>query len=212
VGWDVPPFAGDQSPRLPALYKADPVGFLEQRVFRRWPRRYRAVGFKLFYYHARSAPQSSVWEYLRDRRDIRVLHLKRRNRLAQFVSLTLAFKTDVWSVCSSTRPLGESGESLEVNAEECRRHFAWVTGMEADCASFFEAHRVLDIYYEDLTRDSNEEMAAVQEFLGLDPETLPARTVRQQTRPLSQVVTNYEELRTRFKATEWSNLFDLPAD
>ena len=47
------------------------VAFLEQAVFRRWPRSCSAVGFKIFYYHACQAPHSAVWDYLRADRNIR---------------------------------------------------------------------------------------------------------------------------------------------
>src|SRR6478752_6510831 len=64
VGWDIPPFTSYQSPTLLTLYRSDPLAFLNKKVFRRWPRRYGAVGFKLLYYHARTPPHSIVWEYL----------------------------------------------------------------------------------------------------------------------------------------------------
>src|SRR5579859_4840291 len=37
IGWDIAPFIGQECGDLLARYRTDPVGFLEQWVFRRWP-------------------------------------------------------------------------------------------------------------------------------------------------------------------------------
>jgi len=45
-----------------------------------------------------------VWEHLRSDSELRIIHLKRRNKLAAFLSLRLALKTSHWSKASE--PLG----------------------------------------------------------------------------------------------------------
>jgi hypothetical protein len=97
IGWDTAPFNTSRSAKLLALYRADPVAFIGECIFRRWPRGWGAVGFKLFYYHARQLPYSSVWDYLAANRDIRILHIRRRNLLKQYYSLERAHKTNVWA-------------------------------------------------------------------------------------------------------------------
>src|SRR5688572_26178109 len=59
IGWDVPPFVKRQDAKTLSLYRSDPNLFLKKHVFRRWPRNILAVGFKLFYYHAREHPYLS---------------------------------------------------------------------------------------------------------------------------------------------------------
>jgi len=207
VGWDVPPFVSYQNQKLLTLYRSDPITFLEECVFRRWPSSYKAVGFKLFYYQARVPPQSFVWDYLVKQSEVRILHIKRRNVLRQYVSLQLAHKTNIWS---SIHPLIQDYQCIQLDVAACRNHFAWVRRTEEDCETMFKNHEVRSVYYEDLARDSNQEMEAVQRFLGLRYETLSARTVRQQTRPLSQVISNYAELREACIGTEWEKFFEHP--
>jgi LPS sulfotransferase NodH len=208
IGWDVPPFSSYQNQKLLTLYRSDPIAFLEKHVFRKWSSNHKAVGFKLFYYHARTSPQSAVWDYLVQQPEIRVLHIKRRNVLSQYVSLQLAHKTDIWS---STRTFSQDPQCIELDIGECQNHFAWVRSLEEECENFFKNHKVRTVYYEDLARDSNEEIEAVQKFLGLRHETVSAQTVRQQTRPLSQVISNYAELRDACMGTEWENFFEQPS-
>jgi LPS sulfotransferase NodH len=208
IGWDVPPFLTYQSAKLLALYRADPQRFLHTSVFRRWPQSYAAVGFKLFYYHARNAPYSAIWEYLAQNPDIYILHIKRRNILEQYLSLKLARVTEVWSI---TEPAAREPKPICLNIEDCRKHFQWVCSLENDCETFFARHKVKDIYYEDLALDSDAEMASVEKFLGLNEEKLNTQMVRQRTLPLSRAIANYNELKHAFAETEWADFFDAVA-
>jgi LPS sulfotransferase NodH len=208
IGWDFGPFRSYQNRKLLTLYSSDPIAFLEKHVFRRWPSNYKAVGFKLFYYHARTSLQRSVWDYLVDRPEIRILHIKRRNMLGQYVSLQLAHKTDFWS---STHPATQHPPCIQLDIAACQNHFAWVHRLEEECETLFKNHNIRNVYYEDLARDSTEEIESVQKFLGLRYEMLSAQTVRQQTRPLSQVIANYAELRDACIGTEWENFFEQPS-
>jgi LPS sulfotransferase NodH len=209
VGWDVAPFRSYQNRKLLTLYRSDPVAFLERCVFRRWPSSYRAVGFKLFYYHARTPQHSFVWDYLVQQPAIRILHIKRRNVLAQYVSLQLAHRTNVWS---SPRPDTSDTQCVQLDIGACQNHFAWVRRLEEECDTLFKNHDLKTVYYEDLDHDSNQEMEAVQSFLGLRCEVLRAQTARQQTRPLSQVISNYAELRGACVGTEWAGFFEHPTE
>jgi LPS sulfotransferase NodH len=209
IGWDVAPFINRQGAHLLARYRADPVGFLDQRVFKRWPRNYAAVGFKLFYFHTKIPPGSIVWDYLTDNREICILHLKRRNLLAQYYSLQLAHKMDVWSM---TRPASTVPAPLSLMPDACARHFASVRDQERECDGTLSGHPLKVLYYEDLSAAQESEVRAIERFLGLKQETLMARTVRQRTAPLSEVIANYEELKQTFVGTKWAEFFRGPAD
>jgi LPS sulfotransferase NodH len=205
VEWDVPPFNTYHNPRVNSLYRDDPLAFLGKHVFRRWPKEYRAVGFKLFYYHARKPPHSLVWDHLSSTPSIQILHIKRRNILAQYYSLQLAHKTNVWINNAGISVDDEPPMRLEVEA--CRKHFAWVRKLENECAEFFKYRRVHDIYYEDLITDQERKMAAIQEILELKYEPVTAKLTRQRKKPLSQTITNYVELKEAFKNTAWAEFF-----
>jgi len=205
IGWDVRPFVTYQSPRLIDLYRADPVAFLEYSVFRRWPANYAAVGFKLFYYHARQPPQSAVWDHLASDRNIRILHIRRQNLLAQYLSLLIAHKTDVWS---TTRSPPDQHEPIRIDVEACRRHFLDVRRSEDECADVFKNHAVRNVYYESLARNYAGEMQGIADFLGVRPERIGSNLVRQSKGPVSQTITNYDELKRAFANTCWQEFFD----
>ena len=209
VGWDVRPFTTHQSPRLLALYRSDPLSFLDRCVFRRWPVACEAVGFKLFYYHARRPPHAMVWDHLAQDRSIRIIHVKRANLLGQYCSLQLAHKTDVWS---SRRALDGEPPSVRLEIDACREHFAEVRAWEQECARLFGSHRVFDLYYEDLVSDRDRQMQAIQSFLELRHEPVSSALVRQRRRPLSSVIANYDELKHAFAGTQWAGFFGEMAE
>jgi LPS sulfotransferase NodH len=219
IGWDIPRFQNYQNTRLIHLYRSDPIAFLDKQVFKKWPANYSAIGFKLFYFQASESPYYMVWEYLRRNQDIAILHIKRRNLLEQYVSLTLARETGLWVKTGSS---DQEPVPVQLKIESCQQHFIRVRNLELECARFFNDHHVLDIHYEDLVRDLGPycdysagrqanfgfEMQRVQNFLGLLPEQVSSAMRRQKNAPLSQMISNYDELRQAFADTGWSEFFD----
>jgi LPS sulfotransferase NodH len=206
IGWDRWPFYSHQNPGLRRLHETRPVEFLETAVFRTWPRSIAAVGFKLFYYHARTGAQARVWDYLKDNPEIAVIHLRRRNILEQYVSLRLAHETNVWS---TSKP-GPPAEPIRLAPEACRRHFEEVRAQEEACNAFFACRRIHSITYEDLIADRAGAMAGVAAHLGVDLGPLKAKIVRQRTQPLAAVIANYDELREGFAGSPWESFFHAP--
>jgi LPS sulfotransferase NodH len=204
IGWDVHPYQDHQGERILGLYRSDPCRFIETKVWGRWPRGQGAVGFKIFYYHAREAPFSAVWDHLARDDEIRVIHIKRRNILAQYLSLQVAHRTNVWS---STERAAGAPEPIRLDPEECRKHFAWVRGLEDEADAFFAGHRMLQVSYEGLLADRTGEMGRVHRFLGVPEEDVEARTRRQRTVPLREAIANYDELSAVFDGTQWADFF-----
>ena len=207
IGWDVKPFASFQSPEIVSLYREDPVAFLQSHVFRRWPRACKAVGFKLFYYHARTSEHAAVWDYLAADPNLCVLHLRRRNLLAQYYSLCLAHQTNSWTK-SATKG---APAPIILNAQACGEHFGWVRALEEDCAAFFARNTVHDIWYEDLVAAQETTMGDIQHALGLERERVTARVERQRTNPLHLAIANYEDLKRDLADTPWSMFFESDA-
>lgn len=205
IGWDVKPFATFQPPDVVSLYRTDPVAFLESHVFCRWPRTSKAVGFKLFYYHARTPEHSVVWDYLAADPDIRVLHLRRRNLLAQYYSLRLAHQTNAWT--ESAKPHG-AAVPLRLDPRECRDHFGWVRALEEDCAAHFARQDIHDIWYEDLVADQGRTIADIQDCLGLARQFVKPTIARQRNTPLRLAIANYDDLGRQLADTPWAVFFE----
>src|SRR5262245_61558777 len=82
--------SGDESSTrtLTELRRSDPERFLEECVLDPGPA--RAVGFKIKYEELLRREYAWLLEWLKSRRDIRVIHLRRENRLKRLISVVTA--------------------------------------------------------------------------------------------------------------------------
>ena len=206
IGWDLPPYDQYlQSRSLIALMQSDPSRFLEKKVFRRFPKQISAVGFKIFYYHAQDDARRSAWAFLRDQRDLKVIHLKRNNTLRLTLSLKKAHLTDKWT---DTTGGEEDNLAIEFDYEECLQAFTQAPEVRKQYDIFFEGNDKIDVFYEDLYSDREREMKRIQEFLGVDYEVVKPSTYKQAKQPLSKAISNYFELKEQFRGTPWEEFFE----
>ncbi len=67
---------------------------------------------------------------------------------------------------------------------------------------------MMDIFYEDLAADKNFETNRVLKFLGLKDANLESNHVKQNNQSLSDLISNYSDLKNKFKNTEWEIFFE----
>lgn len=204
IDWGLPGYTSN-SPKLLSLIQSDPIKFLETQLFRPFPLQILAVGFKIFYYHAQDDGWQAMWPYLRDMKDLRIIHIKRRNLLKTFLSEQRAWKTGSW-VDTSGRESNQA--SVTLDHDECLRQFTTMRDQERKFDDFFENCLKIQVIYEDLAGDYVHEMERVQNFLGVTSETLKPSTFKQRKQPLSQAISNYDELKEAFKNTPWAEFFE----
>lgn len=206
IGWEFPDYDRFlQTPSLISLMQDDPIKFLEKKVFRKFPRRISAVGFKLFYYHAQEDSRKIVWTYLRNQKDLKVIHLKRNNTFKMILSEQKAFKTNRWT---NTAGQEEAKLALSINHEECLQRFSHEQQVKEEFDAYFEDHPKIEVIYEDLSRDYGSEMKRVQEFLGVNFEVVQPSTYKQSNQPLSEAISNYFELKEKCIGTPWEKFFE----
>ncbi len=202
IGWAYP---GPRStPGLVELRERAPLEFIDEVVFRKAPRRIGAVGFKLFYYHAREEHWACVWPHLKEM-DVKVVHLKRRDLLALLLSMTKALESREWSTTKEKQ--GKEG-SISLAYEDCLKGFETVQRWQKEFDAFFPEH--LEIHYEDILDDYHGQMRRVQEYLGVEYQPTHSPLKKQSVLPLHQAIANYGELRERFSDGPWAYLFDPP--
>lgn len=191
-----------QTPKTVTMLQEDSAKFIRQKLFGRYPRYLKAVGFKIFYYHAQN---TGVWEYLQAETNLRVLHLKRKNILKTHLSRKKAAATDLW-VKTSHRQEGQT--TFELEYDECLNDFVRTRQWEQKFDAFFQSHPMLEIFYEDLAANRAQEMRRVEQFLGVDFEAVQPSTRKQSKAKLSETILNYDALKSRFAGLEWESFFE----
>jgi|CXWL01.1.fsa_nt_gi hypothetical protein len=221
-----------------ALRNADPVRFLQVRIFGAQPPGIKAVGFKFLYPHIWGFEQ--LFDHLAADKRLKVIHLKRRNWLRVFASVRLAESSgrwiEDWGLAAKPRPWYRKAPGAilhpfrTVSRFRRRRDEAtqraqarpWLTLPKEDCVIWFErcrrdtargdalahGHETCTVYYEEILADRPAVFERVQRFLGVESVDLFVSLKRQNPEPLRQLVANFDELRVAFAETEYASFFD----
>lgn len=205
IGWEYPGYNKSQSLQLLSLFRNDPIKFLETEVYKTFPKQIRAVGFKIFYTHAQTDSWKPVWSYFKNDKNLKIIHLKRKNVLKAHLSLQKARQTGKWRNTSGSK---EEFTPLALDYQECLEAFTKTRALEEQYETFFEGHQKLELLYEDLSQDYLTQMKRLQPFLDVDPETVQPLIYKQSAHPLSQSISNYAELKEQFQGTPWEEFFE----
>jgi hypothetical protein len=189
----------------------DGAKFLRDLVFfeRYW--RPVASGFKLFYHQARDTESArKAWDYLISDKDVRVIHLVRRNMLESMLSLHIAVQTNEWARFKGDAPApNRTPDPLHLTPAECEGYFSEVEAHRRWARDSFAAHPMLEIEYEaDLCDRFQATMYRVQDFLGVPRRRARKMLEKQARRTAAEAVSNYGELKAHFAHTPYDSLFN----
>jgi len=190
-----------------------PVEYLENVVFQDYSNHIEAVGFKLFYDHAKNPEWLPLWDYLKNS-DIKIIHLKRWNLLARYLSLQLALRTETWMTLQSDQ--SSDVQPIILDPTDCFKDFCTITWYEEEMDEFFKDNSKLEVIYEQLSRNMTEECNRIQAFLEVEPQSLSTPTEKQRKRKKSEIIANYHDLKQKllpglekgWAKEEWLTFFD----
>lgn len=146
-----------------------------------------------------------VWSYFEDDTKIKILHLKRENRLKQYLSLCRAWKTNEWICHSLKKP--PTRKPIRIEPQNCLSYFKKMDEWEKKYHQIFRDNDALEILYERLQQDPQNELKNIQAFLNLPIRKLNSPLQKQRGEPISIAIKNYEELKDKFKGTCYEHYF-----
>lgn len=200
-----------KSQAVRSLRNEKPIQFLEEVVFRPYPRRIKAVGFKLFYSHGADPVWQPIWDYLKQDRSIKIIHLQRQNILKSHLSKAIATQRKCHierrGLFQPAAPPVEDIDPVELSYEACLQDFEQTVHWRKEAVEFFQDHAVKEVVYEDFIRNWDATLQSLQEFLGTQPQPLRTSIVKQSKRAMSESISNYWELKQRFENTPWAAFF-----
>lgn len=149
----------------------------------------RLVGFKVFYNHL----TDEEWQRLVARKELKVIHLMRRNRLRTVISLEIAFKTGKWTNAKNTSSAKEKRVTLD--PMKLIKRLEQIEEGEAATRVRFCDRPMLEIVYEELIRSPGEVFESVGAYLGVDGiDPGKIRLKQQNPESLEQLIINYNEV------------------
>jgi len=159
----------------------------------------RMVGFKVFYNHL----TADEWQKLVDWKDLKVIHLTRRNRLKTVISLEIAFKTGQWTKAGHSGGPKEKGVMLD--PLKLIKQIEQIEAGEASARARFCDRQILEVVYEELVQSPRQVFASVSEYLGvdgIDPDKI--RLKKQNPEGLGQLIMNYDDVGAVLRNTRFA--------
>mgnify|MGYP001034688135 CR=1 FL=1 len=112
----------------------------------------------------------------------------------------------MWTLGSEDLP--KKSKRIELSVAEAERAFRATRLREAEGDKRFGKHALLDIYYEDLVSDTRGTFHKLTEFLNVPYVPPSTKLLKQNPEPLSELIVNYQDLKTAFMGTEWERFFN----
>lgn len=159
---------------------------------------------------AAKARIEDVWSYFQKDTGIKILHLRRNNRLKQYLSICRAWQSNEWISMKSGAVSQAPLRPIRIEYLNCLGFFEKLGEWEKKFGRHFSRHEVHEVFYEDLARDPGGELEKVQTFLGLPLKRLDAQLQKQRREPVSEAIANYGELKARFKGSPYEEYFSNP--
>lgn len=184
---------------------ANQTAFLYKYVFDAQGK--KAVGLKLKHEELFLPKFGETREAIRKDTDIKVIHLRRENLFARFVSWWLAAKVTGVTEIHSEEKRPEI-TSVVIPIRDCHMDFDRSAARYDFFRKMYKDHPSLEVTYETLAGpDQKAEFARVQEFLGVAPQELTSKLRKVVTKDLRQIVENYDELAAHFASTRYAEFF-----
>ncbi len=179
----------------------DPVSFIERYIFQLYSSEILAVGFKV------AGANWQIWGHLRRLDDLKVIRINRKNYLQMLASFMIAMKRNAWTSKCSQKDYQVRDKSIILEYNDCKEYFGYWDRWQLLTKKIFSGHAELEVFYENLIDYREKTTCSVLEFLGVYHQPLISDLEKQNQEPLSVLVKNYYELKTRFSNTKWSKYF-----
>jgi LPS sulfotransferase NodH len=198
-----PPLEGT----LLSIRDRDPVAFLHDFV---WQKGSRAVsGFKGKYEELLMPEFRLVLEAIVSDPSIKVIHLKREDLLARYLSEYLAIAVYGFYQVRDERDRPR-GAKVRLSPQRADEDFQRVEQRHSMFANRLSRHDVLDVTYEQLVQAPSQTLARIQTFLGVtEHDDLRSPSKKLSTQPHRDVIENYDELASHFEGTPYQRLFEI---
>jgi len=189
------------SSELIKLRNERPIEFLENYVWKEYSKPFKAVGFKYFYDHDRHLTnKNDLVNYFAANSAVKFLHIKRDNLLATLFSYKRALAQQQWTK-------SDNDFRTSISVQECNDYFQQILYSQKLFDELF-TNRTLQVNYDNLLKATEQILQEVLDFIGVNAISLTTETSKNIETKLSDCITNYTELKTHFKSTDYAKYFN----
>ena len=179
-----------------------------KNLFRKFPRKIKYVGFKLFYHHPLKGDKE-VWDLVESDRSIVIIHLVRKNVLRSLVSKKIGLRTKQWTEnINSDESIDLENKKIELSPEECESYFEQINAYQEKTDRMFSNHRLIAVTYEELAKNRRAIINGLYREFGLVGFERDSELKKQNPEPLKSLILNYQELKDHFRGSKWESYFN----
>ncbi|MBK6904824.1 MAG: sulfotransferase [Saprospirales bacterium] len=143
--------------KMRKLSLIDPSAFLRRYVFKGYPAKVKAVGFKLIYWQAMGSEYyEKLPRHLASIEGLKVIHLVRTNKLDLVVSKKVALKTNKWLALN--RKETHSDMKITITPSEMEEGLNLNTELEERFEKMFDGCPSIKVSYEDIVGDPQKKL------------------------------------------------------
>ena len=170
---------------LVKVFQAKPIEeFLSTDLLSTSNSNQKAVGFKFKTDEYFDSGYQEIAGYIRGHNDIKVIHLRRRDLLAQYVSYLFVQKKINPTVSFDTN-LQRSSQQIVIERKPMLRYLTLVTERENKIEEDLNQHKIHEVWYEDLIKHKETSLGAIYAFLGVQNINTPVTT--------QKLILNYQD-------------------
>ena len=172
----------------------------------------KASGFKFKTDEYFNTSFTEVSNYIQFNKSIKVIHLKRRDLLAQYVSHLMVKKKKSKTVEFDTTMSGSNNSSIapiKISMNRLMNFLEDVVGREERIINEMRHHDILEVFYEDIINPEGQCLKELQSFLNVPSQELKTET-KKIILEYQSLIKNKTEVITAIKSSKFSSRFNLP--
>jgi hypothetical protein len=180
--------------------KENPEKFLNEYLFDFQGK--QSVGFKFKWDESLDIHWQRYTKLIAEDREIKVIHLIRRNLLHQFISYIAVNERGMPTLIRRAEE-ARTIEPFEVKLESFKAFCENYTRKEEESKDLYKNHRNFSVLYEDIVDENSKSLKELQEFIGVFPTNLEHGTRKNIESSETQVI-NFEELNSWYGKSQYA--------
>ncbi len=168
---------------------------------------YKAVGFKFKTDEYFNKKYQAVARHIKDIKDLSIVHLRRKDLLAQYVSHQLVLNRKTQTVYFGNRVVKKK-EAFKVNIKAFLAYADIVLERESRIERELGDRPLLNIWYEDLVKENEKTVEQILTFLNIAYQPLAPTTIKI-VEDYTRLIENFEEVIHSLEKTALENRSNL---
>ena len=121
---------------------------------------------------------------------------RRKNTVKQFISYQIALEKREWINVKTTETICLNVKTLLADLNKMKNEYK-------KCDELFKNLNTLEIFYEDMSKDYQQQMNRIFSFLNLEQQQVKPTTIKQESRPLKDIIENYVDVKRILEDTDF---------